>query len=95
MKLAKFILDLAFYGVNTTFSYDRRCLYRVTLQYKSLRVIREFSYSYIDEMTLDISELLYLIIKERAEVLSDMLVSGDNDVDTINDGYNIKDMLED
>lgn len=34
MKLAKFILDLAFYGVNTTFSYDRRYLYRVALQYK-------------------------------------------------------------
>lgn len=44
---------------------------------------------------LDIAELLYLIIKERAEVLSDMLVSGDNDIDTINDGYNIKDILED
>lgn len=46
-------------------------------------------------MRLDIAELLYLIVKERAEVLSDMLVSGDNDVDTINDGYIIKDMLED
>ena len=93
MKLAKFLLNLTFYGVKVTFSSDRKYLCRVTLEYKGRRVIREFSYTKVDSLTLSIETILLVVIKERAEVLSDYLI-GDKDLEISNDGYNIKHLLE-
>ena len=93
MKLAEFLLNLTFYGVAVTLSSDRIYLYRVTLEYKGRRVIREFSYTDIDALTLNLETLLFMVIKERAEVLSDYLFR-DKDLEISNDGYNIKHLLE-
>lgn len=93
MKLAEFLLKLTFYGVKVTFSSDRKYLYRVTLEYKGRRIIREFSYTKVDSLTLSIETILLVVIKERAEVLSDYLI-GDKDLEISNDGYNIKHLLE-
>ena len=94
MKLAEFLLKLTFYGVKVTFSSDQY-VYRITLDYKKEKVTREILFSEMDPLILDFESLLMIIIKERAEALSDVLITDKNkDLETMCAGYNIKHLLE-
>lgn len=94
MKLAEFLLKFTFYGVKVTFSSDQY-LYRITLDYKEKKATREILFSEMDPLILDFESLLIIIIKERAEALSDVLITDKNkDIETICAGYDIKHLLE-